>query len=544
MRFNRFRLIVGCFGLLGCLFLAACGGGNQTDADGEIAQILKLGNGAEPKGLDPHLVTGVTENKIIQALIEGLIAYHPTDDNLPEAGVAERWEHNEDYSVWTFYLNPEARWTTGDAVTAEDFVYSWQRILSPELGAEYANMLYVMKNAEAYNKGELTDFSQVGVKALDEGTLEVTLIGPTPYFLSMLKHYSWFPVHPGTIEEHGGMTARSSRWTRPENYVGNGAFVLTEWVPNQIIRVSRNPQYWDAEKVRLDEIHFYPVNDPNTEERMFLSGRLHVANSVSSAKIPWFRENRPDIIRLEPYLGVYFYRFNTTRPPFDNPKVRLALSMAIDQESIVKTITQGDQTPAHGFTPVGMMGYETPSMVKFDPQRAQELLAEAGFPGGEGFPEKEILYNTLEDHKRIAEAVQQMWKEHLGIDVTLVNQEWKVYLDSQVNLQYDISRSAWIGDFMDPITFLDMWTTGNGNNNTGWSNAEFDRHIREAQEAGDPAVHYAKLKQAEEIFLNERPVAPMYWYTRIYLKSPLVRNWSPKLLDNRPYKHIYLAAEE
>lgn len=526
--------------LVASLLLGGCSK-SERPADGAVRdQILLLGNGSEPKGLDPHIVTGVTENKIISALIEGLIAYHPTDDNEPEPGVAESWSAHDNYSRWVFRLRPDARWSNGDPVTASDFVYSWRRILTPALGAEYADMLHILEGAEAFHRGQTDDFSTVGVKAVDGQTLEVRLVGPTPYFLGMLKHYSWYPVHPPTIERFGGIAQRGSQWTRPGNYVGNGPFVLAEWALNKVIRVTRNPLYWDSERVRLKEIRFFPIENVTTEETAFRNGQLHVTNSLKSDKIPWYRDNRPDILHIGPYLGTYFYRLNVTRGPLGDARVRLALNLALDRQLIVDTVTLGGQRPAFGYTPDGMRGYSPPQPLSYDPERARALLAEAGFPGGKGFPTFSILFNTLEDHRKIAEAVQQMWRRHLGINVTLTNQEWKVYIDSQVKMDYDLSRAGWIGDYMDPITFLSMWTTNNGNNNTGWTNREFDDLIRRAQRSGSVEEHFSLLHKAETIFMEELPVVPLYWYTRTYLLDPRVQGWHPKLLDNRPYKYIYL----
>lgn len=499
--------------------------------------ILLWGNGAEPQGLDPHIVTGVPENHIISTLLEGLITYHLTDDNEPEPGVAASWTHNEDASEWIFNLRPEARWSNGDPVTAQDFVYSWNRMLSPAFAAKYADMLYILENGEDFHKGRLENFAQVGVKALDDHTLQVRLKGPTPYFLSMLKHYSWFPVHPGTIEKYGGMNELASAWTRRE-FVGNGPFTLAEWSPNQIIRVTRSPTYWDRAKVKLEAIHFRPIENQNTEESAFRNGELHVTNVIPPAMISVYREKQPHLLKIEPYLGTYFYRLNVERPPLDNPKVRQALALCINRDLIVENVTRGGQIPATAYTPPGMKGYGQLDLVPYDPERARQLLAEAGFPGGQGFPPLEILFNTLEAHRAIAESIQNMWKTELGIDVKILNQEWKVYIVSQQTLQYDISRSGWIGDYMDPITFLSIWTSGNGNNNTGWSHPDYDRLIDLAQREGDPDKRLQILYAAEKLLLGEMPIAPIYWYTRTYLLDPRVKNWNPKLLDNRPAKYL------
>ena len=527
--------------LLLCLTAVACGGREREVDSAAKSGILLFGNGAEPKSLDPHLVTGVPENHIISALLEGLVAYHPTNDLEPEPGVAESWQHNADFTVWTFQLRANARWSNGEPVTAGDFVYSWHRILSPELGSEYAEMLYVIRNAEAFNKGEIRDFNQVGVRALDPRHLEVTLAGPTPYFLNMLKHYSFFPVNPRAVERWGGMTNRRNSWSTVDHFVGNGPFRLTQWTTNQIIKVAKSPTYWDAARVRLNEIHFFPIENVNTEETAFLAGRLHLTSTVSPDRIAVFRRQHPNELRTDPYLGLYFFRINVTRPPFNDPRVREALNLAIDRRLLVERVTQGGQAPASGIVPPGMQGYPASQQVQFNLARARQLLAQAGYPGGRGFPHKEILINTSEAHRKIAEAIQAMWRQNLGIDVGIYNQEWKVYLDSQSALNYDLSRSGWIADYAYPMTFLDIFTTGNGNNDTGWSNARYDALIRQARTAATEADRMRLMQEAERVLLGDLPVIPIYWYTRTYLKDPRVQGWNATLLDNHPYKYVSLS---
>ncbi|HMP55495.1 MAG TPA: peptide ABC transporter substrate-binding protein [Novosphingobium sp.] len=530
----RFALVM----TLGIL-AAACGDrASETERAAEQG-VLLMGNGSEPKGLDPHLVTGLPESHILDALIEGLVAYHPSDDLEVEPGMAERWEHNADFSVWTFHLR-DARWTNGDPVVAQDFVYSWQRILSPTLGAEYAPMLHVIRNAEAFNKGEITSFERVGVKALDARTLRVELEGPAPYFLNMLKHTSFHPVNPRAVQEHGGMTDRQSGWSTLKNYVGNGPFRLRRWVTNQVIEVERNPGYWDAANVRLNGIRFYPIDNASTEETLFRNGRLHLTSTVNPDKIPFFRERLPDALTISPYLGTYFYRINVTRPPFNDPRVRRALALAIDKQLLVDKVTKGGQAPATGFVPQGIPDFEPSQAVAFDPQEARRLLAEAGYPGGKGFPRKEIMINTSEAHRKIAEAIQALWKAELNIDVGIYNQEWKVYLDRQSSLDYDISRAGWIGDYVYPSTFIDMFTTGNGNNDTGWSSARFDRLVQLSRTAGSDEERMDIYREAEALLLDDMPIIPIYWYTRTYLKDPRLRGWEPTLLDKRPYKYVWL----
>lgn len=528
-------------GLCGLIMLTGCGKSLPDADEGAASGILLIGNGAEPKSLDPQRATGVTENKIISSLIEGLIAYHPTDDNLPEPGVAERWEPNEDASEWTFYIREDALWSNGDPVTASDFAYSYKRMLDPAWVGEYAQMLYVLKNAQAYKEGELDDFSQVGVKVVDEKVLRLELVGPTPYFLGMLKHYSWFPVHPATIEAHGGPLDLGEEWTLTGNFVGNGAFVLTEWLPNQYIKVDKSPTYWDRDRLALNSIYFFPIEDLNSERRMFDAGLLHLTSTVPTNDIPVLRETRPDILNIDDYLGTYFFRFNVTKEPLDNPLVREALTFAIDRQQLVEKVTLGDQKPTHAFVPAGFNGYPTPDLIGYDPERARRALAAAGYPGGEGFPELYLLFNTSEGHRKVAEAIVAMWNETLGINMQLENKEWKVYLEDQSNLNYDVSRSGWIGDYMDPITFLEMWTTGNGNNDTGWSNTRYDALIGQAFRSKTEEEHFSILLEAENILMEELPIAPLYWYTRVYLKDPRLQGWSPKLLDNHPYKYLNFA---
>lgn len=538
MKLVRRSFLIG----ISALAVASCSGGEKATDVAVRDGIFLVGNGSEPKTLDPALATGVTENHIISALIEGLIAYHPSDDLVPEPGMAERWENSADFKTWTFHLRPGAVWTNGDPVRASDFVYSWQRMLTPALGAEYAPMLYVVKNAQAFHEGKIGDFGQVGVKALDDRTLRVELEGATPYFLNMLKHYSFYPVNPRVVEANGGMADRGTRWSSFENYVGNGPFKLESWVTNQVITVRRNPTYWDAKTVKLNGINYYPVENAATEETMFRGGRLHITNTVQPDKIPIFKEKMKNELKIEPYLGSYFYRINVTRKPFDDVRVRKALAMSLDKQLLVDKVLKGGQEPALGFVPPGIEGYQASDRVKFDVAGAQKLLAEAGYPGGRGFPKAEILVNTSEAHRKVAEAVQAMWKMNLGIDVGIYNQEWKVYLDSQSNLNYDISRSGWIADYVHPSTFIDMFTTGNGNNDTGWGNPRYDALVKAAQTAPTEPDRLRMLNEAENILLDDMPIIPLYWYTRAFLIDPRVRGYEPTLLDNHPYKYVSLAS--
>jgi oligopeptide transport system substrate-binding protein len=428
-------------------------------------------------------------------------------------------------------------------VTAQDFVYAYQRLLSPALAADYGEMLYPLKNAAAFNKGELNDFAKVGVKAVDDLTLELTLNGPTPYLPGMLKHYTWFPVPRHLIERLGGMTDRSNTWTKPAHIVGNGAFKLKAWRFTHYLAVERNPHYWDAATVKLNEIHFFPIANDSTEERAFQDGQLHMTETVPLPRVPFLRQQQPQNYHGDPILGCYFYRFNVTKKPFDDPRVRRALALAIDRQSITQNILRGGQQPCTSLTPPGCAkGYTAPNVLKFDPDAARRLLAEAGFPDGKGFPVFDILINTSESHRTVAEAIQEMWKHHLKIPARILNQDWQVYLESQRKLDYTVCRAGWLGDYPDPMTFLGLWRTGDGNNNTGWSNPAYDELVNTATTQADPVKRMATLHEAESLMLDELPILPLYWQIHAHLVSDQVRGAQPSILEHRCYKALDVQA--
>jgi oligopeptide transport system substrate-binding protein len=506
---------------------------------GRRDQVLHFGNGDEPQELDPHVVTGIPEWHIILALFEGLVSKHPADLSI-EPGVAESWDISEDHKTYTFHLRRDARWSNGEPVTAGDFVYSWRRSLMPALGNAYAYMFFYIRNAEAFLKGEV-DFSEVGVRALDDRTLQVELVVPVPYFLQLLDHHAFYPVNPRVIERYGAIDERGTRWTRPGNFVGNGAFVLKEWILNRIVVVERSPAYWDAGRVRLTEVRFYPVQNVSTEERMYRAGQLHITDKVPADKIAVYRHKDPASLSITPYLGNYFYRFNTTVYPLGDVRVRRALAMCIDRETIVEKITKGGQLPAYTLTPPDTAGYTAPARVPYDPAAARKLLAEAGFPDGRNFPKLELMFNTDEGHRKIATAIQEMWKQQLNVEVSLVNQDWRVYLDREINMHYEMSRGSWIGDYVDPTTFLDMFVTDGGNNRTGWANSRYDELLARASRMADQGERYALLGEAEKILVDEAPIAPIYIYTQVRLLSPDLRGWQHNVLDQHPYKYLWLA---
>ena len=524
--------------------LTGCGGGESNVSAGNKTGTLYWGNGTEPQSLDPQIATGVPEHHIISAVMEGLVLKDRKTLE-PRPGVAKSWDISENGRVYTFYLRDNARWSNGDSHTAHDYAWSWWRALQPALGNLYAYMLFPVENAQQYYEGDISDFNQVGVKALDDRTLQVTLKYPTPYFLQLLDHYSLFPVHQATIEKFGDADQRGTRWTYEGNLVGNGPFQLVDWKINRRIVVQRNPHYWDKENVSLNEIIFIPIENIVTEERMFRAGQLHVTSSLPADKISVYREAKDPELRIAPYLGTYYYRLNVRKPQLKDPRVRRALAMTVDRQKLVDNITKGGQLPAYAMTPPGTMGYFPKSDLKFDPKGAKKLLADAGYPNGEGFPPTEILYNTNEGHRKVAVALQDMWKKHLNIDIRLLNQEWKVYLDSESAGQYEISRAGWIGDYVDPNNFLDLFLCGGGNNRTGWCNEEYDRLILDV--APSMSSHSERLEvfqQAEKLLLDDMPIIPIYTYTTVQLVDSSVKNFDANIMNAASYKDLYLQAEE
>jgi oligopeptide transport system substrate-binding protein len=506
---------------------------------GNRDQVLHRGMGADPADLDPHVATNIAEIDLASALFEGLVTEEPVDLQ-PVPGVASRWELSPDQLTYTFYLRPNARWSDGRPVTAHDFIASWRRVLTPSLASENAGMLYVLRGAEAFHKGVAKDFAQVGVSAPDAQTLRVTLEHPTAYFLSLLTHPTWLPVPLETIAASGNAYARGTAWTRPGKHVGNGAFKLKDWQPNHRIILEKSPTYWDAATVRLAAIHFYPIESLDAEERAFRSGQLHLTYGLPFGKVDAYRASSSPLLRTDPYLNTYFFRLNVRSAPLSNEKIRRALALAVDRQAIVEKLLRGGQTSATAVTPAGLPDYTPPAGSPLDLTAARALLTEAGFPGGKGLPPLELLHNTSGNNRLIAEAVQEMWKRDLGIEVQLVNQEYKVVLAERRSGRYQILLGDWVGDYLDATTFLDLWRSDSGNNHTGWASTEYDALLFAAARAADPAARAAQLQQAEAVMLHAAPVIPIYYNTHAFLAQPSVKGWHPTLLDHHPYKHVWL----
>ncbi len=504
-------------------------------------QVLYRSLSADPADLDPHLIIGLPDINVASSLFEGLVAEDPVDLH-PVPGVAERWEISADGLTYIFHLRANARWSNGEPVTAQDFVASVRRVLTASLAARNATMLYPVYNAEAFHKGALADFDQVGITALDTHTLRIRLERPAPYFLSLLTQPVWYPVHLPTLEKNGSPYKAGNRWVRPETFVGNGPFVLKTWNPGTLILVEKSPTYWDAATVRLNAIRFLPASTVDAEERAFRGGQLHVTEALPVAKIDKYRSDQSAVLRISPFLDTYFYRLNVTRPFLNEPKVRRALSLALDRATLVQSVLRGQQQPAASLTPPNCApGYTPPADAVSDPAAARALLREAGYEGGKGLPAFELFINNSLNHQVIAEAVQAMWRRELGIEVRVVNMEQSSLLDLRRNLGYQLMRADWAADYLDdPAAFLRVFTSDSSNNNTGWKNDTYDSLIRQADLTAEPARRFELLRQAESILLHDAPIIPLYHLTTVRLVHPSVHGWYPTLLDHHPYKHVWL----
>jgi oligopeptide transport system substrate-binding protein len=523
---------------LGAVAAGGCGRSPGNVASGDQSQVLHRGIGPDLSDLDPQLATQTSDYSVLSALFEGLVAEDPVDLH-PVPGVAERWGISPDGLTYTFYLRPEARWSNGEPVTAADFIGSWRRILTPELGATNASDLYLIQGAEAFNRGD-GGFSQVGLRAADPHTLVVGLEHPAPWFLTLLSSPPWLPVPLATVAKSGSTTRRGNAWAVPERWVGNGPFVLSSWRHGQEIVVTRSPSYWDSGRVRLREIHFHVFDSIDAEERAFRSGQLHVTETIPPDKIDTYRRDAPALLRIDPLLGTYFLRINVHRAALNDARIRLALALGVDRAAIVTKVLRGEQRAAYSFTPPGLGGYTPELSQKGGLEEARRLLAEAGHPGGDGLPVFELLYNTSETHRVIAEAIQEMWRRDLGIQVRLVNEELKSTEEARRTGSYDLLRSSWIADYADPSAFLNIWRSDSGNNLTGWSNPDYDALLFTAIRTSDPGARNILYGQAERLLLREAPIIPLYFYNHVFLIRPSVQGWHPTLLDHHPYKDVWL----
>ncbi len=637
---RRYFPVLG-LGVLLCALVWAVSFGTLPPAD------FTFNNGDEVKTVDPPKATGVPEGRIIRAMFEGLLSSLPDKDaepddtgNVPmkpQPGSAEKLEISEDGLTYTFTMRKEAVWSNGRRVVASDFAWSWRRMLHPEIGSRYADQLYYVQGAKAYNqatlevgkqvevelpgrrnasqvfpqgpmkfgvlkkivepppldlpedvteddkdkaeaafkaatvyvvevkKGESGDAvdwegsgaeiafakepgeaaanykgkierclhvlpnfaTTVAIKAENDDTLVLKLDNRTPYFSELVAFYPLFPVNRECVEEHG-----APDWTKPENIVCNGPFRLEFRRIRDRVRMVKNETYWNADNVSLEIVDAMAIKSENTSLNMYLTGQLDWSTLIPHSVIPIVKD-REDF-KTAPQLATYFYRVNVEREGVSDVRVRRALNMAIDKAAICEKLLKAGQQPARHLVPPGMAGYKSPMTDEYNPQKARELLAEAGYPGGKNFPKVQVLYNTSEGHRTIAEVIQRQWSENLGVNIELRNLEWGSYLDTVNQTDYEIARAGWIGDYPDPNTFLDMFKTGGENNETNWSSKEYDKLLQLAREETDPQKRAEHLAKAERILMDELPILPIYFYVSNNMVKPHVQGFYPNIQDVHP----------
>ncbi|PLR81717.1 peptide ABC transporter substrate-binding protein [Bacillus sp. V33-4] len=511
------------------LVLTACtanenaGEGPGEKKDGESSKkanekVLYMNNAEEPTSFDPPIGFNAVSWNSLNNLLEGLTRLSP--DHEPEEATAESWEVSDDRKTYTFHIRENAKWSNGDNVTAGDFVFAWKRLLDPETGSQAAFLGYFIEGGEAFNNGEGTA-DDVMVKAVDEKTLEVTLTSPQAYFLSVITNPAFFPVNEKVATEN-------PEWfSEAESFVGNGPFTLAEWQHDNYFLMKKNDQYWDADNVKLDKVHWAMVNDTNTEYQMFQTGELDTSDVPPDLSEKLYAENK---VKVDDQAGGYFYRFNVGLEPFQNKNIRKAFALAVDQKKIVDFVTKNKEKPAYGFV---SPGFKDPSgadfrkvngdLMKTNIEEAKELLAKGMEEEGYGtLPEVTLTYNTNDIHQKIAEALQQMFKENLGVDVKLANMESSVFAEQQSALKFQLSRSSFLADYADPINFLENFQTGHSMNRTGWRNEKYDQLIQDAKKESDEEKRFELMYEAEKMLMDEAPIFTVHFYNQPHLQNDAV----------------------
>jgi oligopeptide transport system substrate-binding protein len=526
--------------MVAALLLSACARRETGVESGTRAQILHQGIGADPNDLDPQLVSSNQAAEVSMALGEGLTNYSPGDLH-PVPGAAESWEVSGDGLVYTFHLREGARWSNGDPVAAGDFVFSAHRILSPAFAGEFSYMFFPVRGAEDFFFGRTRDFSTVGVRALDTHTLRYELRSPTPYFPTLVAHWSWYPVHPPTILRFGRIDQPFTAWTRPGNFVGNGPFSLAEWSIGDRVVVVKNSFYWDAAHVRLAKIHFHIIADADSEERAFRAGQLHITVDVPFSKIGAYLARPAGPLMTSEAFSTALVTLNVARPPLDNPLVRRALSLAIDRSALALRVRRDGSRPAESLLPPDAHGYtyNVESRLHLDPAEARRFLAAAGYPDGKGFPRLELGVAGLHASS-VGEALQQMWSKELRLDVALVRPEPRVQTDNVHAHRFDMALTGWIGDYLDPMSFLDVYIATSGHNDSGYRNPAFDRYVAAAASTGEIRLRFAQFEKAESQLMLDLPSIPLFHTPSLHLVDRSVHGFEPNLMDMHPYTAIWL----
>ncbi len=510
------------------LVLAACQGGE----DNLSTEVLVVGNGAEPATLDLHQATGQPELRILGALVEGLVVRTPKAGTV-EPGLAKTWSVDSTGTRYEFQLR-KTQWSDGARLTAQSLVASWRRFADPATAAEYASLLRVVKNGDSVRLGRLP-IDSLGIQATSDSTVAIRLENPVSFFLDLCAFEPFAPVPVDSIKRYG------IGWTQIGRFVGNGPFRLAGRSANQSLILERNPFYWDSAKVSLRRIEVRPIEDQLTAFQMFRNFELDWTFNIPPSRMQNARQ-MPEFYAA-PMYGTYYFLVNCRKPGFDSPKLRQALSYAIDRKRIVEKVLKGIGSVATGFVPT-TAPYPEMQVLAFDTLKAKTYLLESGFSTDNPPPQLKILFNNSETHKTIAEVVQQMWKSTLGLNAELVNYEWKVYLENTRNLHYSgLARASWIGDFSDPISFLELFTTNNGNNRAGYSNSEFDSLISLSWQEVDAVKRMALLRQAETLLLQDMPIIPVYHYAVTEMRSPRLRHADPNPLGMYAWKNLSLVAK-
>ena len=512
----------------------------DVPADVTLAEVQEIvrGNGDEVPTLDPTFSSDTSSSRVIQDMFEGLVSQSPDGEIIP--ALATGWDVSNDSRIYTFHLRDNIKWSNGQPITANDFEYSFKRVIDPKTGAPYAwyySTAHIL-NADKISEGKVPA-GELGVKALDAKTLQITLDKPVPYFVKMLVHESTFPVYKPAIDAHG------DAWTKPENIVTSSAYRLSNWILNERIVLERNPQYWNNDKTVINQVTYLPISDMTAEYNRFRTGEVQITSSFPLEQYNTIKRQRPDELLTMPSLGTYYYLFNIDKAPFDDPRVRKALAYAIDRDVVTKVILGQGQLPAYGITPPSVDGFEAPTLAwgemsqKERNQKAQELLAAAGYDKSN--PLKfELVYNTMESHKKLAIVMASMWSKTLGVDVELANQEWKTFLQKLIQKDFTVARYGWNGDYNEASTFLSYFESS-GMNYANWSNQNYDEAMAEAIKAPTSDKRNQHYQQAELIFSEEMPAIPLYHYTRSVLKSTKVGGYSTvNASESRFTRDLYL----
>lgn len=502
---------------------------------------MRRGNGGDPDSLDPHRSEGTSSGAILRDLYEGLVGETVNAELRP--GGAREWDISSDGLVYTFYLHEDARWSNGDPVVAEDYAFGLRRSVSPATASAYAQLLKPIRNASAVIAGTEPP-AALGVEALDRYTLRITLETPTPYLLGMLTHTSAFPVHRPSLEKHG------ERFTRPGNLVSNGPYVLDEFVAQSHVKLVRNPHYREQDQVAIATVYYFNTEDRNAELKRYRANELDYTFVIPTTQLRWIREHLGDELKTAPYLSVYYYIFNLSKAPFkDRPMLRKALSMAVDRKTLVEKVTGVGEVAAYGFIPPGVAGHQEQAYEwrDWDDQRrlaeARTLYERAGY--SRDAPLKtEIRYNTSENHKKIAVAIAAMWKQALGVETTLVNEEWKVFLQTRRNREaWEVFRFSWVGDYNDANTFLEIMHSEHGQNDAAYASEEFDQLLEAAAAETDTHKRQELLRTAEREMIEDYPVMPLYFYVTKHLVKPWVKGYVPNIM-NRDQSRYYRIEKE